>query len=127
MTHLAKYFGTNEDGHQGRLVWPGTVDGFPVRVRGSTNPLLTSEQVERMPTVLDAKVKTFDLSNEEDLDQYRDILDRHFNGWYRITTRREAYDADTKNWRVQLEWVQIYGELSPVSSLSDYMGPGGST
>src|SRR5262245_26831277 len=109
---LSKYFGTNEDQHDGTLVWPGRPDGYPLRFKGQERPLLPQSELEDVPVVFDAKVRIFDLSKQQDLDDYRDILDRHFNGWYQITKNTEVYDESIHSWRVRLEWVQIYGEVA---------------
>lgn len=108
---ITKYTGLDESGHGGELIWPGTEEGYPVRLfPGQSVFPLKDDEYRELDVITDAKVKIFDLSNKDDLDEYEKILDRHHNGWYRILKESEVYDPDTKNWRVKLEWLQFYGQ-----------------
>lgn len=118
-----KYFGERggvETQHGGQLHWPGTPAGFPFR--GSSAPTLTDEERDELPVSIDFHCRVFELWQEEDEKEYKDIRDRGANGWYQIVHIERLYDEERKNWRVYLEWHQVYGEL-PNGKSPQYTGP----
>jgi|TARA_B100000809_G_scaffold204189_1_gene205506 hypothetical protein len=119
---ILKYFGERGgDGseHGGQLHWPGTPAGFPFR--GRQVPTLTAEETEDIPTAFDFHCRVFELWTADELKEYQQIRDRAANGWYQITHIERLFDEDKKNWRVYMEWNQIYGEL-PKGKSPNYSG-----
>ena len=119
---VLKYFGErggSDSVHGGQLNWPGTSTGFPFR--GNNVPSLTTEENEEIPLAFDFHCKIFELWDEDALKEYRQIRDRAANGWYQLVHIERLFDEDQKNWRVYLEWNQIYGEL-PKGKSPNYRG-----
>lgn len=54
-----------------------------------------------------AKVRVFDLSNEEDLKDYQRVLNDCANGYSQHAMIKEEYDQETKNWRVLMRWYEL--------------------
>lgn len=108
---MLKYFresGGPQSGHGGHLLWPGTVDGFPVRSDSPLPPDLRQGEFEQLQLVLDFKSREFRLWLPEEKTAFDDVMDRIVNSWYMQKNRR---DRDTpEGLAVWLEWVQIYGE-----------------
>jgi len=120
---ILKYFGERggtDSAHGGQLHWPGTTSGFPFRGT-SVPPTLTSDETEEIPLAFDFHCKMFELWNEDELKEYRQIRDRAANGWYQLVHIERLYDEEHGSWRVYLEWNQIYGEL-PKGKSPNYRG-----
>lgn len=94
--------------HGGRLFWPGTADGFPVRAE--TPPLLHDEEYQQLATVLDYKSRMFCLWEPADKQAFDQVMDRIVNGWYMQHKRKDEWIPERQHYAVWLEWVQIYGE-----------------
>lgn len=63
------------------------IDGAPFRGRPA---LLKEEEYEQYTeTVRDAHVKVFDLSKEDDVQQFQDIVDGAANQWYKVHRMQE--------------------------------------
>jgi hypothetical protein len=119
---ILKYFGErggNDSEHGGQLHWPGTAGGFPFR--GNQVPTLTTEETEEIPLAFDFHCKVFELWKEDELREYTQIRDRITNGWYQSVHIERLFDEERANWRVYLEWNQIYGEL-PRGKSPNYRG-----
>ena len=54
-----------------------------------------------------AKVRVFDLSNDDDLRDYQRVLNDCANGFAQHAKTEEVYDEETKNWRVLLRWYEF--------------------
>src|SRR5580704_15190992 len=93
---LLKYFGeTGGPEHGGgQLMWPGTMDGFPVR--GKNIPDLKQEELENILLEQDFKSEMFELWDPEQKKRYDKIKDRIANGLY-IQFDRRVIDRPDKN------------------------------
>ena len=108
---LWKYFGEQDDqAHSGHLFWSGHLEA---PFRGRQAPLLKRSEYEQLDINYDAKVATFDLSNEAELRAYREILDRSANGWYIIHHVSRHWDEEKGAMKVYVEWLQKYTDLPP--------------
>lgn len=96
----------HEKWHPGKLIWPG-VDGIPLL-----------EPQDKLPELIDssnifmahyAHVRTFDLSDSNDVAYYQWVLDRIVGGWF-IPLEKRIIDDGKK---VYLEWVQRYIQVIP--------------
>lgn len=85
--------------------WRAEKDGAPLKAPNIVNIV---EGRTKLRPVIEAKVKVFDLSKEEDLDEYRLILDRARNGWYKIDYVERVFIPEKKNWLILLEWSERY-------------------
>lgn len=95
----------------GWVTLPG-MDGIPFRTRSSEIPTIKEDDPEyRRPQVVDdIHVKTFDTTNEEDMEEYTKVLNLCARGNARIVDRHVEYDEDLKGWRVFLTWSQLFLE-----------------
>ena len=94
----------------GPLHWPGTIEGFPFR--GGDIPDFKEDEIDNVPLMVDFHVKIFELWKDEDREAYVQIRDRVANQWYQVVHIDRKYDDEHKNWRVYMEWHQIYGEIT---------------
>lgn len=110
MNYQHKYFSqkTDDDGNQ--IWWPGTAEGVPFR--GPAPPHFRQEEYESIPITYDAKTKIYDLSDEEQLTQYNEIIDRCAKGISIIRKELVQYDEEKKSWRVLLQWFDMFGETN---------------
>lgn len=114
---LSKYLHNGGNG-RGQLFWQRAgVDGAPFR--GHHAPLLRDEEFEELTeTVVDGRVKIFDLSDANDRAEYEDVLDKACNGWYRILLRVPQWVEAKLTWFVYCEWAVRVKELSPARARS---------
>lgn len=109
---LFKYFqerGGADSGHGGELAWP-RLAGMPP-FRNVQAPALTQDQVESAEEQLDFHSAAFELWDVEQHQAYDEIRDRAANGWYQILHIDRQYVPEHKNWRILLEWAQVYQEI----------------
>ncbi len=96
------------DHGSGKLLWPGTADGFPVRVEGPA-PNLKQAEFDELRHVLDFHSEQFDLWVPEQKKRFDLIRDYIVNGLFMQSMRRDREMPE--GIRVWLEWVQVYGEI----------------
>lgn len=94
---------------RGRLYWTRSdLDGLPLRISGPP-PLLTEEEWEwRTEIVLDFQARFFHLHDPAQMQEYIQVMDRHYNGWYQVVKREFRWRLmDNKEWglTVYLEWL----------------------
>ena len=98
--------------HGQPLIWPGTTEGFPVR--GVNGPVaLKQHETENIPIAMDYHARRFRLWNPEEAADFNSVMDHIVNGLYMQHKRFDNYVPEEQDYVVRLEWVQIYGELSP--------------
>ena len=93
------------------LLWPGTMDGFPVIGQPGVVPNLKQEELERAEERRDYKSRMFLLWEAEEKQAFDELLDRIINGWYRLLRRADTWDEEHKHYRVWIEWYQVYGVI----------------
>jgi hypothetical protein len=93
------------------LLWPGTPDGFPVRMDPRQGiPQLKGDEIDQIPIRLDYDCGWFDLQDEEQLKKWRSIMDRITSGVYLRLKRTDVVDPKTGNLKVFLEWAIASGD-----------------
>lgn len=122
---LLKYHG-DQNGQSGdnQVHW-GRVsrDGIPFRTSGPL-PMLKEEEFQTLTErVADAKMELFDLSDPEQKERYRQIIDKAANQWFQILIRKHRW-ATKKNGTsymlVYMEWIEPY--LEAPSGLNKKLG-----
>ena len=111
---MRKYHGEVENNQHGagwKLNWPGTIDGFPVRTRGSSAVNLKQAELDELELQYDFKSKMFKLWDAADKQEFDDVNDKIVNGWYKLLQRSEQWDDEHKHYCIWMEWYQIYGVL----------------
>jgi hypothetical protein len=108
------------DHGSGKLLWPGTADGFPVRVDGPA-PNLKQAEFDELRHVLDYRSKSFDLWVPEQKTVFDTIMEYIVNGLFMQHKRVDTQTAE--GLRVWLEWVQIYGEIPATKQSGANDGP----
>ena len=97
----------------GKLNWPGTMDGFPVLGQKGTTANLKQDELENLELRYDFKSRMFLLWDEKAKIDFDDVNDKIVNGWYRLLKRSDVYDEENQHYRVWLEWAQVYGMIPP--------------
>lgn len=111
MPSISDHFRLDEDySEHGDSLFFNTRLFGTVPYRGSCVPPLKQDEYDELETRPVAKVKTFDLSKDEDLQEYQLILHRIVNGWYVKLKDYHHFDPETKSMWVHLEWCQLYKE-----------------
>lgn len=91
-------------------VYPG-FDGIPFRSKSSIPPDLKADDAVLPVVVVDAKVKVFDLTNEEQLSHYEFIWDQVAKGRFVQPVEERQYDPELKGWRVFIRfgvrWLEM--------------------
>jgi len=113
-TPSSKYFGEQDERHQGTLHWPG-VHGIPFR--GSHIPNLKQRELDQLPIVAHACHQTFDLSDPEQAAVYQWVRDRIRNGLFTLDFIERWKNEGGTNMRVYLEWSQLYVQTPPQTAL----------
>ena len=54
-----------------------------------------------------ARVRVFDLSNDDDVRDYQRVLNDCANGFAQHAKTEEQYDPEIKNWRVLMRWYEF--------------------
>lgn len=104
---MARFIGEQSPRHPGTLLWPG-IYGFPV-LAPAPSMLKWNEQLRRAVPIRFFYAKTFDLSNQEDMDYYLWVMDRVANGWFTINYQDRKW-TDTGQ-KIYLEWYQSYFKI----------------
>ena len=108
---LFKYFGEqSSESHGGRLSWSSALGGLPFRGQAPTT-LRQGELEQKVEISWEFHCKEFNLSKEEDRQQYKQIMDRAVNGWYYVHFV-ERYREEGIRF-VYVEWSQRYGQAKP--------------
>lgn len=108
LVRLANRAAADDDGLQ--TFWGRAhLDGMPYR--GRKDPLLTDAEFEEKTSVR-RKVRHgfFNLKNEDEANNYLNVLDGVANGWYVLWTKQTDVDLRTGAARAYLEWVESYLE-----------------
>ncbi|MEM3062161.1 MAG: hypothetical protein QW303_01255 [Nitrososphaerota archaeon] len=101
----SKFFGDQHHRYGGQLQWPG-INGYPVR--GSAEKILKEGEQFNATFVKDFHSKVFDMSNLEDVEYYKWVMDRICNGLFLPVYIQRKWDNDKVS--VYLEWCQCYYE-----------------
>jgi hypothetical protein len=104
--------GRDENEHGSSLFFNRTLMGT-VPYRGQQWPSLKTEEFDELETRADAKIKTFNLGDETQLEEYQLVLHRIVNGWYTRLAQSHHWDNEKKVMYVHLEWCQLYKEAPP--------------
>jgi hypothetical protein len=86
-----------------------TIHGHPIL--GNAAPNLTQEEFENIPLALNVKVKVFDLSKHEDLEEYATVRDTIANKKCIQLDRTKMLSEDGRNIKIHLEWADVQGIL----------------
>jgi hypothetical protein len=100
----------NAEDHGADLHFNPRVLGDNIPLRGYP-PNLKEEEWDDIETRPVGKVKTFDLSKQDHLDEYTVIVHRAINGWYKVIHSEHHFDEATKVMWVHVEWAQLYHEV----------------
>ena len=120
---LHSLFNTANEDHGGPLYFHRDLGAVPVR--GRSAPLLRPEEMDQVRQHLVACVRVFDLSKDEDLKAYRQVLERAANQWYIIGYQERHFEQQTKSMLVYLEWYQRYNDVpAHLASLANHQGNG---
>ena len=113
-----KYYGDTNPlwhGDSAQLIYPGTQDGYPLRVpHGMHVPPLKEHEYRQLPVQYDFKIAIFNSWDPEAFQRYQEVVDRIGNGQFRLVRRfeREAEGPKgEKGWLFYIEWAQPYGAL----------------
>ena len=107
---LSRYYNERESSTGEPLYWGrAKLDGAPFR---GVPPMLREEEFdEHAERSMDAHVRIFNLSRPEELQDYRQILERVCNQRCMIVHRERQYDPATRSFLVLLEWVEPFIEV----------------
>jgi hypothetical protein len=109
-----KYVGdTDPRWHNGQLCYPGTAQGYPVRLPpGASHVPLKDREFRNLPVEYDVKAQPFNTWDAASFQEYQALLDRLGNGQFILIQRtKPEYDSDNKGWRMYVEWAQPYGRV----------------
>lgn len=82
------------------------LDGMPFR---GNAPMLKEDEYQAVcDTVYDTHVRVFDLGNQDEAEDYRKILDRVTNGWYRLLHMRPVGES----LKYVLMWAEPFKEVN---------------
>lgn len=114
MGSLAEHFRLEEDTyeHGNNLIFNHRLLGS-VPLRSRSAPPLKEEEYDELEVRPVAKVRTFNLSDVKDLEDYQLVLHRIVNGWYVKLKDFHHFDPEQKAMIVYLEWCQLYKEIPP--------------
>lgn len=112
MASLADHFRVNgdKDDTGENLIFNTRLLGS-IPLRSASSPPLKQDEYDELEIRPIAKVKTFDLSNKEHLEEYELVLHRIVNGWYVKLKDYHHFDPEKKSMIVYLEWCQLYKEI----------------
>jgi hypothetical protein len=114
---LVERFGAeqSQERHGDHLTWPGTDAGFPILGRVN-NRMLKQAEFEELDHKFTYHARWFTMWEEADAKEYIYVQERATNGWFKVLDREKIYDPIKRNYRIYLEWIQVYGivpETSP--------------
>lgn len=112
---LLKFHGDQNGQPTERQVYWGRAnrDGLPYRANGPVPVLREEEFQATAERVVDAKMRLFDLSDEKQLETYRDVIDKAANGWFNIIIRKHKWSRKEDGSPcilVYMEWLEPYLE-----------------
>lgn len=71
-------------------------------------PLLKDEEILELPLRYKFRCRHFDLGNEEDLNDYINVMELAANGDVLLCKRQHRWDADKDHMKVYVEWTVEY-------------------
>ena len=93
--------------HGDRLTWPGTDAGFPIL--GRVSGPMKQQEYEELEHKFTYHARWFLMWEPADANEYLYVQERAVNGWFKIIDREKIYDPIRRDYRIWLEWVQVYG------------------
>lgn len=99
------------DSRTGHYVFPG-IGGIPYRNRHGKAPNFKGDPITggHLVQTYSAYVQIFDLSDNEDIIKYQEIMNKCTRGCAQISDEEKVYDNDIKSWRVFLRWTETFLE-----------------
>jgi hypothetical protein len=112
---LVEKFGKEQsrEHHGDHLTWPGTDAGFPIL--GRVPGMLKQQEYEELDHRFTYHARWFLMWEQDDAKEYIYVQDRVVNGWFKVMDREKIYDPVKRNYRIYLEWIQVYG-VAPAES-----------
>jgi hypothetical protein len=106
---LVERFGAEQsrERHGDHLTWPGTDAGFPIL--GRVGGALKQEEFEELDHKLVYHARWFLMWEKDDAAEYVYVQERAANGWFKVLDREKVYEPVQRNYRIWVEWVQVYG------------------
>ncbi len=106
--YLKQFYPGGRDTDGGRMFFPGTADGIPVKADSAPN--LTDDEYARIPIIHTSHTKVFDLSQDDELAAYNGVVDMCAKGICKIRFEKVEYDPEAKNWRMLVQWFSMHGD-----------------
>lgn len=94
----------------GYLRWFQSCLPYPIRVRNVHSDLST-DALEDAILAPEFHCKLFNLSQTQDVEDYRVIYQRILDGWYELLNIQRYWDEKEKRMMVWMEWSQNYLEV----------------
>jgi hypothetical protein len=112
---LVEKFGKEQshERHGDQLTWPGTDAGFPIL--GRVSGTMKQQEFEELDHKLTYHARWFLMWEQADANEYLYVQERAMNGWFKVIDREKIYDPVRRDYRIWLEWVQVYG-VAPTES-----------
>jgi hypothetical protein len=107
---ILNQFGLGGVGVKYRQKTGTTSQGYPI-LGGPMAPNTTQEEYENIPLQLDVKVRIFDLTKKEDLDEYTKVRDLIANKACIQLDRTKLISEDNKTISVHMEWAEVKGQI----------------
>lgn len=104
-------------------IYPG-LDGIPFRLHpGQQVPFLKQNEIDspRLSEVREGRACIFDLSCDNQLSDYNDIIDRAAKGTVLLSREEVNWDAERRTYVAFVRWIELYLE-SPVEGKCDADG-----
>lgn len=95
---------------KGWTILPGD-NGIPYRTRLKEMPMYKKDDPDHKKPALvnDIESEVLDLSNEDDMNKYREVLNKCSRGIARLVGPIEKhYDDTIKSWRVFITWTNYF-------------------
>jgi hypothetical protein len=90
-------------------ILPG-FEGTPFR--GPVPDLRHDDAMRKQPEMhYKVHVEVLDLSVEEDMKRFRDVCQTIANGFGQPSKEDMQYDAEKKNWRVFIRWMEFFSAM----------------
>lgn len=93
------------------VYWYGGKEYPPSRRLLSPNMPITVTDLANARKSNEFYCKLFDMTNEEDLVDYKSVKDRVLDGWCRIVKEETKWNDKNTGVLIWLEWVQTYSEI----------------
>ena len=94
--------------HGDILTWPGTDAGFPILGRVPTG-MMKQQEYEELDHKFTFHARWFTMWEQDDANEYHYVQERAANGWFKVLDREKIYAPIKRNYRIYLEWLQVYG------------------